>query len=57
MAGAYPGDLVFSIGREVAGSYLPLLLWLLGLPTAIAIVGLVAPMPAADGAADAPGGR
>jgi hypothetical protein len=54
MAGAYPGDLVFSIGREVAGSYLPLLLWLLGLPAAVAIVGLVAPMPAA---ADAPSGR
>jgi hypothetical protein len=47
---------VFSIGREVAGSYLPLLLWLLGLPAAVAIVGLVAPMPAADGAA-APSGR
>jgi hypothetical protein len=51
------GPLVFSIGREVTGSYLPLLLWLLVAPmpaATVAIVGLVAPMPAE---ADAPAAR
>jgi hypothetical protein len=48
------GPLVFSIGREATGSYLPLLLWLLVVPAAVAIVGIVAPMPAD---ADATAGR
>jgi cyanate permease len=48
------GPLVFSVGREATGSYLPLLLWLLVVPAAVAIVGLVAPMPAAT---DAPAAR
>ncbi|MEX0705255.1 MAG: hypothetical protein WD041_01420, partial [Nitriliruptoraceae bacterium] len=46
------GPLVFSIGREATGSYLPLLVGMLVMPAAVAIVGLVAPMPVDAGAPD-----
>lgn len=48
------GPLVFSIGYDLTGSYLPPLIWLLALPVAVVAVGLLAPMPA-DHANTSPG--
>lgn len=39
------GPLVLSVGRDVSGSYLPVLLWLLVLPAAVVVVGMLAPDP------------
>ena len=39
------GPLVLSVGRDVSGSYLPVLLWLLVFPAAVVVVGMLAPDP------------
>jgi len=39
------GPLALSIGRDVSGTYAPVLRWLVVLPAAVALLGLVAPMP------------
>jgi len=39
------GPLVLSVGRDLTGSYLPVLLWLLVLPAAVVVLGMLAPDP------------
>jgi hypothetical protein len=39
------GPLAISLGRDVSGSYVPVLRWLVLIPATVALLGLLAPSP------------